>query len=170
MKKNLISIMILALLVVNVVLTAVMMFSVTGAAKKTSLLVNNIATVLNIELTESEAEADTTVSIADSVPFDIPDSLTVPLKKGSDGKDHYCLVSASIHMNSKHDDYESFSPLVASNTSLFKQIIISVIGSYTIDEAKDNQDMMREAILKKIQEEFGSTFIYKVTFSNIMFQ
>lgn len=36
MKKNLISIIILALLIVNVVLTAIMMFSVTSASKKTA--------------------------------------------------------------------------------------------------------------------------------------
>ena len=34
MKKNLISILILALMVVNLVLTAIMMFSVMGTAKK----------------------------------------------------------------------------------------------------------------------------------------
>ena len=51
MKKNLISIIILALLVVNVVLTAIMMFSVTGASRKTAALVDNISTALNLELT-----------------------------------------------------------------------------------------------------------------------
>ena len=46
MKKNLISVIILALLIVNIVLTAIMMFSVTGASKKTAALVDNIATAL----------------------------------------------------------------------------------------------------------------------------
>ena len=43
MKKNLISVIILALLIVNVVLTAIMMFSVTSASRKTAALVDNIA-------------------------------------------------------------------------------------------------------------------------------
>ena len=47
MKKNLISIIILALLIVNIVLTAIMMFSVTGTATKTSALVDNITRALN---------------------------------------------------------------------------------------------------------------------------
>ena len=51
MKKNLISIVILALLIVNIALTAIMMFSVTGTAKKTSALVDDIATAINLELT-----------------------------------------------------------------------------------------------------------------------
>ena len=50
MKKNLLTIIILALLVVNVVLTGIMMFSVTGAMNKTSALVTDISTALNLEL------------------------------------------------------------------------------------------------------------------------
>ena len=39
MKKNLLSIVILGLLIVNVVLTSVMLFSVSGTMKKTSALI-----------------------------------------------------------------------------------------------------------------------------------
>ena len=50
MKKNLLSILILVLLIVNIALTVVMMISVTGTNKKTGELVTSIATVLNLEL------------------------------------------------------------------------------------------------------------------------
>ena len=43
MKKNLLSIVILALLIVNVVLTSVMLFSVTGTMKKTANLIDSIS-------------------------------------------------------------------------------------------------------------------------------
>lgn len=170
MKKNLISILILALLVVNVVLTAIMMFSVSGSAKKTAALVTDIASVLNIELTQSEEPDDTTVSIADSSPYDIDGQMTIPLKRGEDGKDHYYLVEVSLVMNTKHEDYEAFNPTVATNESLFKGIIVEVIGSHTLDEALANPDGMKQEILERIQSEYNSTFIYKVTFGNIMYQ
>lgn len=170
MKKNLISILILALLVVNVVLTAIMMFSVTGSAKKTAQLVTDIASVLNIELTETEEPGEETVSIADSIPQDIGESLMIPLKRGDDGKDHYYIVTVSLYMNSKHEDYEAFSATVATNTSLFKSIVNDVIGSHTLEEALANPDGMKDEILSRIQSEYNSTFIYKVTFSDIMYQ
>ena len=67
MKKNLISVIILALLIVNIVLTAIMMFSVTGASKKTAALVDNIATALNLELASgTEGGAEEVVSMADT--------------------------------------------------------------------------------------------------------
>lgn len=170
MKKNLISILILALMVVNVVLTAMMMFSVTGTAKKTSALVDKIATALNIELTNYEEEEVHEIQMADIVTFDIEDQMTIPLKKGEDGKDHYYLVNVSLLINSKHEDFEAFNPTVANNKSLFKSIIIEVIGNHTLDEVLDDPEGLRTEILAKIQEAYNSDFIYKVAFSNIMYQ
>ncbi|MDE7231622.1 MAG: flagellar basal body-associated protein FliL, partial [Lachnospiraceae bacterium] len=89
MKKNLISVIILALLIVNIVLTAIMMFSVTGASKKTAALVDDIATVLDLELASKEGQP--AVAMTDTETYSI-DSMTVPLKKGEeDDKDHYCV-------------------------------------------------------------------------------
>ena len=170
MKKNLISILILALMVVNLVLTAIMMFSVMGTAKKTGALVSNIASVLSIELTPSaESEEDTTVSIVDSEHVDI-DKLTIPLKKASeDEKTSYCMVSASVYMNTKHEDYETLGPTVSNNTSLIQSIVVEVIGSYTLEEAQNNPEAIKAEILKRIQEMYGSTFIYMITFRDIMY-
>ena len=48
MKKNLLTVLILALLIVNIALTAVMMISVSGTNKKTAALVETIATVMDL--------------------------------------------------------------------------------------------------------------------------
>lgn len=174
MKKNLISILILALLLVNVVMTAILMFSVTSSVKKTGALVTNIASILNIELSDKDASADageTEVSIVDAVAFDITDELTIPLKKSEgDEKTHYCLISVSFYMNSKHEDYATLSESVSKNESMLKNIIIDVIGNYTMEQAQSNPDALKEDILKEVQKTFGSTFIYKVAFSKMMFQ
>lgn len=174
MKKNLISILILALLVVNLVLTAIMMFSVTSSVKKTSALVTNIASILNIELSGNNntgTEVQQEVSILDAEAYNIADELTIPLKKGvGEEKTHYCLLSVSFYMNTKHEDYESLSQKVPQFESALKNIIIDVVGSYTMDEAQSNQEVLKEEILKEVQNTFGSTFIYKVAFGKIMFQ
>lgn len=171
MKKNLISVLILALLVVNVVLTAIMMFSVTGTAKKTAALVTNIATVLNIELTGPEEEGEDVVLLADSESVDIQDGKSpIMLKVGEDKAVHYCMVSVALHMNTKHEDYETLKETVSTHTSTFQSIVTEVIGSFTLEEITLHPEKAREEILKRIQTEYGSTFIYKVTFGNIMFQ
>ena len=174
MKKNLISVLILALLVVNLVLTFVMMFSTMGSVKKTSALVTNIATVLNIELdgekTEEEAPSEDAITIADIETFDIPEKLTIPLKKGADGKEHFYIVNVSIMMNTKHADYETYKEKVASNASVLQSLVIETIQNHTLEEIQTDPESIRQEILAKIQEAFNSTFIYKIAFSNVLYQ
>ena len=169
MKKNLISILILALMVVNLVLTAIMMFSVMGTAKKTGALVSNIASVLSIELTPSaDSEEDTTVSIVDAEHVDTEEMLIA--LKSTDGKTHFVQVTASVYMNKKHEDYETLGPAVSANVSIIQDIMNRVFTQYTIEEAQNNTETIKAEILKQIQETYGSTFIYMVTFSKIMYQ
>lgn len=67
LKKNLLSIIILALLVVNLVMTAIMMFSVINVSNKNAKLVGDIAAVLSIETGSGEDSAEEeTVSIDDT--------------------------------------------------------------------------------------------------------
>ena len=77
MKKNLLSVLILVLLIVNIALTSVMMISVTGTNKKTAELVTNIATVMNLELSVPGQE-ESAVSLADTDTYDLPE-LMIPL-------------------------------------------------------------------------------------------
>lgn len=174
MKKNLISILILALLVVNVVLTAITMFSVTSTNKKTATLVNDIASVLSLELSSAQgAEGENTaveVSMEDTVPYPIEDEMTIMLKKGEDGKDHYAVVSVSLSMNAKDKGYKTYGEKMGDNVSLIKGEINDVFASYTLEEARGNEEQIRSEILTRIQDMFDSQFVYKVTFSSIVYQ
>ena len=174
MKKNLISIIILALMIVNIVLTAIMMFSVTSASKKTAALVDNISTALDLELAASgEGEAaEETVSMADTETYSFADQMTIPLKKSEgDDKDHYCLVSITLSINTKADGYKEYGSAESLGTmeGLIKDEINGVFAQYTVEEARDNQDTIKKEILERLQTMFDSKFIYNVSFSDIMF-
>ena len=73
-------------------------------------------------------------------------------------------------LNKNHPDYETYGANIASQDSLIKSIIIEVIGSHTLEEAKADSEALRNEILAKLQDAYGSDFIYKVAFSNIMYQ
>lgn len=175
MKKNLLTIIILALLVVNIVLTAVMMFTVIPANRKTIALVNDIAGVMNLELSNpiDMASASAMVSVDDTVTYDIADQLTISLKKSEgDDADHYVIVSVSLYMNSKDDDYKAYGgEAVAQRESMIKNEINDAIGSYTYEEAQALGNAgLQDAVLEKIQSMYNSKFIYKVGFRDIMVQ
>lgn len=172
MKKNLMTIMMLALLVVNVVLTAIIMFSTISANNKTVALVNSIASVLDIELDKGEeaVEETKTVPPENQETYDIADAMTIALKPGADGEDHYAMVEVSFTLNNAHDDYATFQPMFAAKESKIKSEIIDVVGTYTKEEAMADRAGIEESILKRVQGIFESDFVYEAYFRDIKFQ
>lgn len=174
MKKNLLSIVILALLIVNTVLTGVIMFSTINTNNKTAALVSDIASVLDLELNYEPAVAGNNsggaVAIADTAVYNIADSLTVALKPSGDGKEHYAMCQVSFSMNTKDDDYAEYSVMMAEQESKIRSIIIGVISQYTKEEAMADQAAIEAKILSEVQGMFRSRFIYEAYFRDIKFQ
>ncbi len=168
------SVIILAVLVVNVVLTGIIMFSTVSANRKTIALVDDIAAILNLELESSagseEAEAEEVVLPENSEVYDIADSMTVALKADGDGKDHYAMCSVSFSINKEHPDYKTYQPMIAAKESKIKSEIIEVVGQYTKEEAQANVHGIEAAILSKVQAMFDSDFVYEAYFRDIKFQ
>ena len=174
MKKNLMSVIILALVTVNVVLTGIIMFSTVSANRKTIKLVDDIAAILNLELeSASTAEAapeEVVVPPENSEVYDIADPLTVSLKASGDGKDHFAMCSVSFSINTEHEDYKTYQPMLAAKESKIKSEIIEVVGNYTKEEAQADVHGIENAILAKVQAMFNSDFVYEAYFRDIKFQ
>ena len=162
MKKNLISIIILALLIVNIVLTAIMMFSVTGTATKTSALVDNITRALNLELTAKGDAGASAVPISDIATYDIAE-MTIELQQDAEGNQHFFVGSITLSMNTKDKDYKTYGGDMESRESLIKSEITDVISSYTVEDARSNQDTIKSEILERIQTLFNSEFVFNVS-------
>lgn len=172
MKKNLLSILILALLIVNLIMTCISTFSVMSTNKKTAAVIENIATVMNIELAVPEGEegGKEEVSMADTALQPLTDEMTILLAKGSDGQSHYALVKVALSMNTKSEGYETYGATIADNEPLIKSIINEVIGGYTADEVQARTDEIKQKILDQLEERFESDFIYDVAFSEFIVQ
>lgn len=170
MKKNLISIIILALLIVNIVLSAVVMFSVTDTNKKTADMVMKIAAALDMEIVGASGETVTTeVAMTDTATYDIADAMTIPLKNGADGKNHYYVVTVSLAMDTTDEGYATYGETIAERESLIKGEIVNVIGGYTLEEIQADTEGVKQAVLEKIQAMFDSKFIYQIAFSDIKY-
>jgi len=173
LRRNLLSIIILALLVVNIVMTGIMMFTIIPANKKTITLVGDVAAAMNLELSDpvlAGMGSSQTVSVEDTATYDVADQMTISLRKGEDGKDHYAIVSVSLCMNTKAEDYKTYGEDVSNKESMIKNEINDAIGSLTYDEAQAMTTAeIQDIVLKKIQAMYGSSFIYKVVFRDIMF-
>ncbi|MBQ3035448.1 MAG: flagellar basal body-associated FliL family protein [Lachnospiraceae bacterium] len=172
MKKNFISILILGCTLINIVLSAITMFSVVSTNQKTAAIVTEVAQILDIELggTETE-EKENDIPIENIVTYSISEEMMVELKPSADGTRHFCSVTVFFSMDSKHKDYKKYGATIGENELILKSIIGEVFQQYTMDEARANQDEISAEILKKVQAKYGdSDFIFDVSFSDIMFQ
>lgn len=171
MKKNLLTVLILALLLVNIVLTSVLMFSVMSTNKKTAELVTNIATVMNLELTVPGEEQQVEVSLTDTEVYALANSMTIPLKNdGTSDKATYMVFDVAFSLNMKHDDYETYGgEAMATYESLIKDAVSTVVSSHTQSECMDDIEGLKAEILDAVQDLFQSDFIYKVSISEPKF-
>jgi len=165
MKKNILTIIIMAIVLINTILTALLIFAIVPTANKTNTLVAKVASIVDLEL-ESPSSEDN-ISIDDIKTFDIPEKMTINLKS-TDQKEHYITVNVSLSMNIKNKDYTKYSETVKDHVIEMKDIIQDEISKYTKEEIQSNKEKIKENILVKIQEYFKSDFIIKVYFGNLL--
>lgn len=170
-----ISVIILALLVVNIVMTAIMMFTVIPANRKSIALVDQVASAIKLDtagVTPEGSGNSRGVSLADTATATIEDQQTFQLKKGEDGNDHYVVCTVAVLMDTTHEDYETYgADILESRQSLILNALSETIGQYTYEDVQAlGQSGLQDACLEKLQELFGSAFIYQVAFSGYIVQ
>lgn len=162
MKKNLMSVLILALLIVNLILTAILTITILPQTKKSNELINQVCSAINLELQSGEATDIKSVPMEDIVVYPLTNTITVNLKNGKDGAEHYAVITASLSMNSKNKDYSTYGSKIAEKESLIKNTINSTIGKYTMEDLKSKQADIQKEVLTNLQKMFDSDFIVDV--------
>ena len=172
MKKNLLSVLILALMIVNVAISVITMISITGTNKKTAALVDTIATVLNLELVSDEEDAESSISLADTEIYTISEAMTIPLNPNGESKPVYMLCKVSLSINMKDEDYKTYnSETLGTYEEYIKQEIEGVVSSYTMDYLSDpvNREEVKKEVLQEIQKFLGSKVVYDIAISDVKF-
>lgn len=167
MKKNILTVIILAMCLINIILSAVLIFVMVPTANKSIALVNKVAQIIDLEL-ESPDNAIANLGVSDIETYLIDERLTCLLAK-SDDKDHYAVLYLSLSLNKTHDDYEELKEYIMQYENDMKEIVSDEFAKYTIDEAKLVKDKIKDQVKVRIQELFKSDFIINVSFGNIMF-
>lgn len=171
MKKSLINILILALVVTNVILTALLVFTIVPTMKKTDNLITKIVSAIDLELEHQNTDSvDAGISIDKIEVYDIEQQLLINLKKGEDGLEHYVVLYATLSLDTSHEDYVKYFEALPTKESLIKSEIIGIVSRYTIEEARNNIGTLRDEILLAVQALYQSEFIIDFSFRDITFQ
>lgn len=172
MKKNIFSVIITALTVINVVLTAIMFFVIVPTFTKTNNLLTNIASVINLDLDADGSEnGDENYSLKDleNVAVTFETQQTLNLKKGSDNQQHYALLDGySLSVYKKADDYKDVNGILTNNQAEITDIIRTVIQNHSLDDV--SEDIIQKEALEEIQNRLESKAVKKVILTNFIYQ
>ena len=140
MKKNILTIIVMAVSIVNLVLGIVLVFSIVPASNKTAALVDKVAYTKTYD-----------------------SAVNINLKKDAgDDSNHYAqLAGFTISFNSKADDYKKVSESIQTNDIYVDDIVKETLGSYTattLDLVK-----VRSEIVKKIQEKYNTKAVVEIS-------
>ncbi len=172
MKKNLITVVILALVVVNLVLTAVLTITIVPETQKANELITKVCSAIDLDLQAGDTAGSLSIDVADMVDYAVGDeALTINLADSGDGASHYAILSVTLSLDSTNDDYATYnSGDLSAYSSVIKNDIISVVSAHTIDEMRNNEDAVKEEILEDMQALFKSSFIVRVNFASATYQ
>lgn len=166
MKKNILTVIILALTLINAGLTAFLIFVIVPTSNKTNNLVNKVAQIIDLELEAPKADEED-ISISDITTYDLTDKQTYNLKK-SDERNHYASMYVTLSINKKHKDTEKYQELLKENENIISEIIRTEFSKYTIDEVNENMKTIKENVKDDIRDHFNSEFIINVSFGNLI--
>lgn len=167
MKKNLMSVIILALLVVNLVLTSVLMFTIYPQSKAANELITKICNAISLDLNSGSATGlgNLPLDQVELYAVDAGNDMTFNLKKGDDNKIHYAILKISLSVNKTSVLYgNSGSAPLTEKEALIKDAIDSVVGTYTQEEFEANKESIKKEILKKVQNIFGAEYVIGVSY------
>lgn len=175
MKKNMLTVIILALGVVNLILTGLLVFVALPAFNKTSKLMTQVTSMIELEKNypDGNIPLDVTVPIEDQEPYTFPnENMQVNLKTSADGTAHYAKFSCGISMNMKNEKYEKLKATIEPNIKTLEEIITTGFNRYTKEEllTTEGMDQLKQEILEEFRVFFDSDLIIKVTFGNFVYQ
>lgn len=162
MKKNLMTVVILALVFANFVLTAIMMFSVLPQTQRANEMITKVCEAIDLELNSGAATGLSNLPITQIETYDVAagETITVNLKGGG-----YAVVSVAISLNNESDTYEKdgTAPL-STKESIIKDAIIEIISQYSKADLNESKDGMKAELLKNLQKTFGTDYVVGISF------
>lgn len=168
MKKNLISVIILALTLANLVMNALLIFTVLPETKKANQLIDSVCQAIDLDLQSGASTGLSDLPIDKIETYAINGGETMPINlKSTDGKNHYAVLAISLSLNKESENYSKYSPTVlAEYEDIMKNDIIQIVNQYTKEEFDANPQQVQDEILNDMGSMFGTDYIVGVNFSS----
>lgn len=168
MKKNLMSVLILVLCLVNLVFNALIVFTLLPQSKQLNNMITDVCQAINLNLKSGSATG------ADSVPpeeievYNVAagEKLTVSVSGGG-----YVQFTVSLSLNTNSDNHDVYtSEVLTSQDSIITSSIRNIISSYTLAEIQDKDKFadITDEMLAELQTMYGKDYVIAVNIASLM--
>jgi flagellar FliL protein len=175
MKKNLITVVILALVVVNLVLTAILTISIVPETQKANELITKVCSAIDLDLRAGDTAGSLAIKVENMVDYAVNggETMTINLADSGDGSLHYAVLGVSLSLDSTNEDFAKFGD-GAGNLDTYDNVISDTIktevAKHTIEDMRNDEEGVKEDILEALQTLFQSAFVVRVNFSSATYQ
>ena len=169
MKKNLMTVIILALVFANFVLTAIMMFTIVPTTQKANELITRVCEAIDLELNSGAATGLNNLPIDQIAIYNVSsgEKMTINLAGG----DNYALVAVSLSVNKESERYkDATTTILTEQEAIIKNTINQIIRQYTNDEFLENTQEVQDEICKSLQKTYGADYVVGVNFASMTVQ
>ncbi len=165
MKKNILAVIILAATLINLTLSAVMIFVFMPTVKQTNNLITKVAQIVDLELEDVTIREDS----VEEEKYELTEEIPLNLSIGEDGKSHFAKLSCSVYLNKKAEDYSVIKGLMEQYEGKIREIINEEVSKLPYEEffVTEKKIETKNVILERLQKEvFKSTCITSISFSD----
>ncbi len=167
MKKSMLNVITLALVLVNLILTVLLTFSLVSTNKKTNSLITKVAGIIDLDtgggLTNNTSGTGST-GIEDIKYVDVKnnDSTDIIVSFVDNGKTRYAVLTVSLGLNSKAKDYSTVSTSIDNCMKVIVNKVTNEANKYTYSTISANKTAIETNLLKEMQELFKTETIESV--------
>lgn len=172
MKKNITSVIIIALVTLNVVLSGIIMFVMVPSLNKVNNLVTKVSNAVDLDLGNLTEVNSSELTISEKTNYTLENSFSGTLQSKGDGKINYVAIdSISFTLNNKADSFADVNTNIANYQTDINDIVTQIFNEYTIDQVSNKQEEIKEKIVERTAALFNNADCFvSVAFSNLRFQ
>ena len=168
MRKNMLAVLILAVSLANLVLSAIVLMVVIPKMDATEAFLTKVASAIELEEKQEKAVIG---DMENYILTKSTESIMINLKNYKSSKDSYVVIKGvALMLNTKNKDYSQVKKLLDKNNIKIQDIINSTYEKYTKEEAKDKKELIKNEILEEISEMLDTRTIVDISFGSIMYQ
>ncbi len=175
MKKSMLNVITLALVLINLVLTVLLTFSLVSTNNRTNNLIKKVGEIIDLDAAGNAANGSQTgsaVNIDDIEYVEVKsgDSTNITVSYTDSGKTHYVVFKVTLGLNKKAKDYSTKATSINNGMKLIVSQITNEALKYSYNTVTTNKTIIEKNLLSTLQDQFETEAICSVTLSEILVQ